>query len=306
MSVSWSVHQEGGGWISFPAGLVAYVEKELQSGKESCDFTVQIPGIPLKSRVFFREMCLLDLRKALARKLRRSTSSTGSGEIDPRDVQRVTQWNVVPLNDISTDDSCSICISEFHGDDDMEEDDCIVHLSQCGPHYFHQNCIIRCFYGPGEHDRISTGHLKCPVCSSLYGTRTGTMPFGFMSVQYVPKPLPGFESVKSTIHIRYSMPAGIQGPEHPFPGQLYSGTIRNCFLPDTEEGKAVLEKLKIAFDRRLTFVVGNSITSGKQNTVVWNGIHHKTSVHGGPACYGYPDPTYLNRVSQELASVGIL
>lgn len=63
--------------------------------------------------------------------------------------------------------------------------------------------------------------------------------------------------------------------------------------------------LEYAFDRRLVFTVGDSVTSGQQNLVTFNGIHHKTSKHGGAANYGFPDPTYLDRVKQELAGVGV-
>lgn len=55
-----------------------------------------------------------------------------------------------------------------------------------------------------------------------------------------------------------------------------------------------------AFRRRLTFKVGTSITTGAQNTVVWQGIHHKTSPNGGTSHFGYPDPTYFERVTSEL------
>ena len=30
--------------------------------------------------------------------------------------------------------------------------------------------------------------------------------------------------------------------------------------------------LKIAFDRKLTFVIGTSYTSGKENSIIWNEI----------------------------------
>lgn len=55
-----------------------------------------------------------------------------------------------------------------------------------------------------------------------------------------------------------------------------------------------------AFRRRFTFIVGDSLTTGAKNTVVWAGIHHKTSMHGGQ--FGYPDPTYISRVTEELKS----
>ena len=53
------------------------------------------------------------------------------------------------------------------------------------------------------------------------------------------------------------------------------------------------------------FTVGDSITTGQRDVVTWNGIHFKTNKTGGPQNYGYPDPNYLDRVKQELASLGI-
>lgn len=66
-----------------------------------------------------------------------------------------------------------------------------------------------------------------------------------------------------------------------------------------------MELFKIAFDRKLIFTVGRSVTSGLDNQTVWNGIHHKTSLTGGSAGFGYPDETYLKRVKEELALKGI-
>jgi deltex-like protein len=63
--------------------------------------------------------------------------------------------------------------------------------------------------------------------------------------------------------------------------------------------------LVLAFERRHTFIVGTSVTTGRPNTVVWAGIHHKSNVDGGTHNFGYPDPTYLNRVTLELADRGI-
>ena len=36
---------------------------------------------------------------------------------------------------------------------------------------------------------------------------------------------------------------------------------------------------------------------------MWSGIHHKTSPHGG--AFGYPEVTYLNRVTLEMADRGV-
>lgn len=92
----------------------------------------------------------------------------------------------------------------------------------------------------------------------------------------------------------------------------------------------------MAFSSRLMFTVGDCET-GRRNVVIFNGIHNKTSLSGGPEklvsmnkiivlktkkkkdkyrrffnvyfffdCrYGFPDPQYFDRVKRELAAVGI-
>ncbi|KAF6026802.1 DTX3L [Bugula neritina] len=97
----------------------------------------------------------------------------------------------------------------------------------------------------------------------------------------------------------------VHRPEHPNPGKEYSGTFRFAYLPNNTKGKLVLSLLYKAFRQRLVFTVGRSITTGNDNTVVWNDIHHKTSMTGGPTSYGYPDPGYLNRVIEDLKAKGI-
>src|SRR5688500_11883447 len=112
-------------------------------------------------------------------------------------------------------------------------------------------------------------------------------------------PCTGFEAV-GTWYINYAYPSGTYKTN-----VRYRGTARDAFLPDTKEGREVLALLVKAFERRHTFTVGTSVTTGQQNCVVWNGIHHKTSLMGGPTYFGYPDPTYFNRVKLELADRGI-
>ena len=94
------------------------------------------------------------------------------------------------------------------------------------------------------------------------------------------------------------------GAEHPEPGARYRGTMRECYLP-VPEGDAVFARLRVAFERRLIFRVGTSLTTGRPNCVIWAGIHHKTSEYGGAAGHGYPDDTYLARVGGELDDAGV-
>ncbi|XP_033474434.1 E3 ubiquitin-protein ligase DTX3L [Epinephelus lanceolatus] len=145
----------------------------------------------------------------------------------------------------------------------------------------------------------------CPTCGQLYGILTGTQPDGGrMDVTESSSSLPGYEKY-GTITIRYYVPSGIQKEEHPNPGQPYEGVSRTAYLPDSPEGRRILKLLRRAFDQRLIFTVGRSTTSGRNNVVTWNDIHHKTSTHGGPTHYGYPDPDYLSRVRDELKAKGI-
>lgn len=48
------------------------------------------------------------------------------------------------------------------------------------------------------------------------------------------------------------------------------------------------------------------MTNDVDDTVVWAGIHHKTSPVGGVEEFGYPDHSYLDRVDHELTMRGIV
>ncbi|XP_023689564.1 probable E3 ubiquitin-protein ligase DTX3 isoform X2 [Paramormyrops kingsleyae] len=145
----------------------------------------------------------------------------------------------------------------------------------------------------------------CPVCGIVYGRLKGNQPVNAsMDVSTMSTPLPGNEKY-GTIIIRYYVPSGIQGEEHPSPGHSYEGVSRIAFLPDSPEGRKVLGLLKRAFEQRLIFTVGQSSTTGRRNVVTWNDIHHKTSREGGPTNFGYPDAGYLSRVQEELKAKGI-
>uniref|UniRef100_A0A7S1CPA8 RING-type E3 ubiquitin transferase n=1 Tax=Bicosoecida sp. CB-2014 TaxID=1486930 RepID=A0A7S1CPA8_9STRA len=78
------------------------------------------------------------------------------------------------------------------------------------------------------------------------------------------------------------------------------------WLLDNAEGRRVAALLRTAFDRRVSFTIGTSITTGRSDCVIWNGVHHKTSKTGGPQSFGYPDPAYLARVAEELAAKGVV
>ena len=184
-------------------------------------------------------------------------------------------------------EQCAVCMCEFGLEDDTE----IVRLGKCKSHFFHKECITNAIGSPPS--------LKCPVCGQTYGTLTGSMPPGIMTVFLDPNTNCSGFSV-GTWAIDYHIPDGVSS------GKPYHGTGREAYLPNNAEGREVLRLLVCAFYRRQTFAVGTSVTTGRDNSVVWSGIHHKTSLDGGPTNFGYPDPTYFSRVKGELATRGVL
>jgi len=51
-------------------------------------------------------------------------------------------------------------------------------------------------------------------------------------------------------------------------------------LPGNAEGEEICKLLREAFNAGLIFTVGKSNTTGEDNVVIWNDIHHKTSKTG--------------------------
>ncbi|NXQ38899.1 DTX3L ligase, partial [Catharus fuscescens] len=182
------------------------------------------------------------------------------------------------------EDKCPICMDRITNKETLEK---------C-KHAFCKVCI----------DKAMTYKRACPVCNSICGVLTGNQPDGTMSVKKHDFSLPGYPRC-GTIQIEYSMKGGIQTKSHPNPGQHYKPAFRTAYLPDNEEGREILQLLRRAFNQKLIFTVGQSRTTGKQNVITWNDIHHKTSIDGGPDHFGYPDPSYLQRVRSELKAKGI-
>ncbi|KAK7236846.1 deltex E3 ubiquitin ligase [Aureococcus anophagefferens] len=189
--------------------------------------------------------------------------------------------------------ACPICGDDFADDASLRA----VQLLGCtAVHPQHEACALRWLAG---------GAGRCGVCGVSVGVRTGGQPDnGVMRDWVEDRALPGFRFGSRTRVVEYDFDDGVQGDRHPNPGRPFSGTYRRCYLP-TPEGDAVFARLAVAFERRLVFNVGTSLTTGRSDCVVWAGIHHKTQRTGGAAEHGYPDATYLDRVSDELAAAGV-
>ena len=121
----------------------------------------------------------------------------------------------------------------------------------------------------------------CPFCKVPLRKIMCNQPLGgTMIAQTDPnKKLPGYEKY-GTIVINYEIPSGKQGKEHPNPGQSYCGQIFTAYLPESPDGKKVVQLLNKAFNAQLTFTLGIFPHIGE--AVMWNDIHHKTNVDGGP------------------------
>ena len=150
-------------------------------------------------------------------------------------------------------DECAICMCPF---DSSVEAEAAYKLKSCVGHGFHKECIREQLVRKGS----------CAICKFPYLVNIGDQPVeGKMSSQVYPPGqyrLSGFPATVGTILITYHFPSGVQGPEHPSPGQRYSGTTRTAYLPDNPEGREMLGLLKTCFERRLTFTGVSELFSG--------------------------------------------
>ncbi|XP_034046968.1 uncharacterized protein si:busm1-163l24.3 [Thalassophryne amazonica] len=142
-------------------------------------------------------------------------------------------------------------------------------------------------------------HVHCRVCIETEPIPPGIQ--GETSYSKLSTTIPGHYK-DSTIKVTYCIPDGIQADNHPYPGQPFQGGVFVAYLPDCKEARKLLPRLKKAFTQGLTFTLK---CRESQAWVTWDKIPHKTSIHGGKSGKGYPDSTYLTRLSAVLASYGI-
>ena len=201
----------------------------------------------------------------------------------------------IVFNSSPNTDLCSIC------QEDLDNGSRLVSLDLCN-HDFHFDCLVRTV----EHQPSQT-YVQCPNCQEIHGIKTGNMPAdGQMMWTKQKISLPGHSDC-GMIMVKYTMQDGVQDDSHPHPGQPFKASSfpRAGCLPDNEQGNKVLRLLVTAWQRRLTFTVGRSASRGEDNCVIWNGIHHKTQIRDNGTGHGFPDVSYLDRVTEELRQHGI-
>ncbi|XP_051572945.1 uncharacterized protein LOC127451920 isoform X2 [Myxocyprinus asiaticus] len=128
---------------------------------------------------------------------------------------------------------------------------------------------------------------------------------GTMTCSEMPSSLAGYLR-HTTAKITYCIPDGIQGDKEPCPGSPFQGGLFEAYLPLNPKGRDLLPCLEKAFHQGLTFTVSSSDKDrGGCAKVTWGKIPHKTRMEGGKSRNGYPDSTYLNRLSEALVAYGI-
>jgi len=201
----------------------------------------------------------------------------------------------------STSTDCNICLTDLEDNSSYSSSTNlaqVLSLQNC-KHPFHTACLLALM------KNNPSPFLQCPTCKRVHGVRTGTRPLnGTMKHRLIGSSLPGYSGC-GTIELVFTFWAGIQGPEHPNPGQPYKliGFPRVAYLPDNADGLKALHGLYLAWEQRLLFTIGRSITTGMDNCVTWNDIHLKTGRNGGE--HSYPDDHYLQNLAQDLAGFGI-
>ncbi|XP_060564911.1 probable E3 ubiquitin-protein ligase DTX3 [Ruditapes philippinarum] len=202
-----------------------------------------------------------------------------------RENPKKSDWQT--LHEIGTDnlgerENCPICLGSISDQKQL----------RCG-HSFCQTCIK-------EHHKYK---YSCPVCNEPLDILIGDQPPGTMTTTVLSSDCAGYKNC-GTIEIKYRFPDGHQGGEHPCPGRKYEGTLRTAYLPNNAEGRKIAKLLRVAFERRLVFTIGTSLTTGRDGVIIWNGIAHKTVLTPNSE-FGYPDPEYIDVVKTQLAAKGV-
>jgi deltex-like protein len=217
-----------------------------------------------------------------------------------------TYQEPVDTKSLSADAQCCVCLYGFH------DTDLAIRLTHCNGHYFHKDCNNSFAAIEYEKENPDEGKLEtigqyieknkiCPICKYCYGLPVGGMPSGELQWTRNTRDLAGYPGC-GHFYLTFNFPSGIQGPNSYQPGQRYPADSRVAYLPDNKDGREILAMFQQAWDQKMLFTIGYSLTRQVDNVVMYNGIHMRTEMTG---TYGYPDPGYTTRVKEELAVKGI-
>jgi deltex-like protein len=315
-SVVWE-WEERGRWTPYDAASSVVLENALTAGTSSA---VQLQFGRTRYNVDVSALTQTNTSTGYRRQIRRRTAggvhsagaaTAGAGHIsssssssssptiihfqavDSPDWAAITQWT--PVRPPAYDPSEKDLMDEPLGPGG--EDSPVVRLS-CDTE------SIRCIFRVEFINQALSASACCPHCKFTFCV-PGPQPSGALQVSTLPHQHCSGHPGAGTISLSYRFPSGTQGPRMLRPGLAFHGTSRTAYLPNTSAGQAVCALLQKAFVQGELFVVGDSVTTGQQNTTIWSGIHQKTSLTGGASRHGWPDPSYFDRVKQECGARGV-
>lgn len=206
---------------------------------------------------------------------------------------------------IKEDDTCSICMESLWLSKYTRTPECQpagmnhypVSPKVCDMHCFHYGCLA---------DWLKQKQV-CPLCRTHLVQLTGYQPVSPLNratVVHEISRLPGYETV-GTLTLEYFIAAGVQTLNDPLPGHRFDSFTIQTYLPDNSEGAHVATLLDTAWRRGLLFRIGYNAVTKCMDTIVVNGLELKRFRRGGHAGYGYPDPSYMSRMRQDLMEIGI-
>ncbi|KAH7056446.1 hypothetical protein BKA57DRAFT_204384 [Linnemannia elongata] len=202
-----------------------------------------------------------------------------------------------------TNAECPICQDELviPGSDS----DRVIKLKSCR-HCFHETCIAEWF-------KSKDAQLKCPMCNvmctseakssaakrALLGPqKLGPMPDGTLGYFFDVRLCCYFIYIVMPSHT-ISEPT----PTNPHATTTIPTDVRYAVVPFSSRlGPLLMMRILTLFHYGHLFKVGQSLTRGVNNVVVWNGVHLRTSMLGH---FGFPAPNWEMNCWTEINQKGI-
>lgn len=170
--------------------------------------------------------------------------------------------------------------------------DKVVKIKSCR-HCFHEECISQWFQSAGS-------QLKCPMCNVMCSSsakatavKLGPMPDAMMGYSF---------DVRLCCYLIY-----IVVPSHTITTGDTSTTVKTdlrwAIVPFSGRlGPLLMIRLICIFYYGHLFRHGWSLTRNRDNCVVWNGVHLRTSMYGA---HGYPAPNFEKNCWDEINQKGV-
>ncbi|KAF8927777.1 putative E3 ubiquitin-protein ligase dtx2 [Haplosporangium gracile] len=183
--------------------------------------------------------------------------------------------------------------------------DKVIKLKSCR-HCYHEVCI-------GEWFKSKDAQLKCPMCNVMCTSeaKSGAAKRALLGPQKL-GPMPDgtlgyFFDVRLCCYFIYIvMPSHTISeptPTNPNATKVIPTDFRCVVVPFTSRlGPLLLMRILTLFYYGHLFKVGQSLTRGVNNVVVWNGVHLRTSMSGH---FGFPAPNWEMNCWTEINQKGI-